>query len=194
MEIKELMEKKGNIIGEIFHLNYDYIYRKEGLEGVKKVELEVKKLTGNNFDFKEIGRFSWQPLGLSVIVVLAAKKLFQWDDKDIFEMGASTAKVSFILRLVSYLNQPEEVLKRSPNYWKRYYDFGAMEIKEFDKEKKRIVVRLTDFSFHPVWCLYTAGYFLSVVSFFIKGKDMKIKETQCSHQGGLFEEYLIEWQ
>jgi len=193
-EINSLMAKEGNIIGEIFHLNKDYIYRKQGLEGVRKVELKVKELTKTDFNFDKIGRFSWIPLKLCIISVLVAKEEFNLTDDDIFQMGAATAKVSFILRLVSYLNQAEEVLKRAPSYWKRYYDFGSMEIIEFDRDKKNIIVRLNDFSFHPIWCLYTAGYFLTVVNFFVKGKNMKIKETSCSHKGSNYEEYLTTWQ
>jgi hypothetical protein len=188
-----LMKKKGKVIGEIFHLNRDYIHDKEGNNGVKQVEDKVKELTGFEFSFENIFRYSWYPLGLSVVIVLVAKELFNWTEDDIFEMGASTAKVSFVLKLVSYLNKPKEVLERAPFYWKRYYDFGSLEITEFDKKNKQIKVNIKDFSFHPLWCLYTAGYFLTVLKFFIRGKDMKIKEIQCSHKKGSFEEYQINW-
>ncbi len=191
---KELKKKKGNVIGELLILNRDYIYEKEGSGGVKKVEDKIKELTGLDFKFNEINRFSWNPQWINVLIIVVCREIFKWTDDDIFEMGGSTAKVSFVLKSISYLNSLEEIVKKAPIHWKRFYDFGGIEIVEFSKNKKFSILRLSEFHYHSDLCLYTAGYFLSIFKFFVRGKDMKIQEINCSNKGGDFDDYKISWE
>lgn len=193
-EIDRLMSLKGGVIGEVFKTHAVYIRHREGEKGVKAVEEKLTEL-GYPFKFKEIVPLEWYPEGLGVSIILIAKKIFDWTDEDVFDMGNSAPKYSFIVKtFIQHFISPERMLNESQKYWHRHFDFGKVEIVEFNKEKKRLIMRVIGYKFHPIICKFHAGYLLRIAQFVLNSKKIDIKETKCVHEGDPYHEYLVTWE
>ena len=188
----ELMTVKGKVRGEKFRTHAIYIKQREGEEGLQAVEKEMEKI-GHPFKFADIRSLDWYSVGLSPIVILIAKDLFQWTNKDIFDMGYSAAKHSFLLKMIlKWVISVQKVTKEAPSYWRKNYDFGDIEAIDVDEKNKRVVCRISGFKLHPIMCPYLQGYILKMLQYVIEG-DIKIEETKCVHKGEGCEEYLVTW-
>jgi hypothetical protein len=83
------------------------------------------------------------PEAVSVLIVLLIKEVLNLDEKGIFEMGGAAMKLSPITKILTkFFLSFDAVLKRASEYWKEYFDFGELEIVDYDKEKKYAIVRL----------------------------------------------------
>jgi hypothetical protein len=192
-EADRLMQIKGNSRGEILRTHAVYIFYRKGEEGVRLVEKKMEEI-GYPLRFKGIRPLTWYPEALSVLVILVAKEIFKWEDSDIFDMGNSAPKYSFIVKLLmKYFLSPKRSFEESPKYWRAYFDFGTSEAAEFNEKEKYLVVRVKGYKFHPLVCIYHSGYFLRIAQFVIKSKRIAIKEIKCAHQGDPYHEYLISW-
>ena len=98
-ELDKIMQIKGNVRGAIFQTHAVYIRLKKGDEGVKMVEEKLKEL-GHPLKFEEVKPLDWYPEAISILIMVVIKEIFNWTDKDIFEMGNMAPKSSFIVRLV----------------------------------------------------------------------------------------------
>ncbi len=193
-EADRLMKQKGNIRGAVLKTHAVYIRHREGEEGVKKVEEKLKEL-GYSLKFKEIKLMGWYPDGLRVLAMLCAKKLFNWTEKDIFEMGNTAPKYSFIVSLfMKYFLSVKDSYEASPGYWRKHFDFGELEAPEFNEKEKYLVVRLKGYKSHPLECVYQRGYFLRIAQYVIKSKKITIEETKCPFRGDRFHEHIIRWE
>ncbi len=194
---KMLTSLEGNVKGELFRNHAEYIKHREGEEAVKKVEKRMAEL-GAPVVFDEIKSYQWTKEGLSALVLLVAKDIFNWKDEDIYEMGRFAPKVSFIISvLVQYFVSTERVFNRMPEYWRKHFDFGELE--SFDFEDKDGVgkgfVRVKDYNVHPVTCLYHSGYFKGSAEFTMKkGKEIDVEEVKCVHRGDPYHEHIIYWK
>ncbi len=190
---ERLKEVKGNVKGEAFRTHADYIKYKEGEEGIKRVEEKMKEL-GIPITFKEIKSFEWVNEGTSVLVILVAKEIFNWTEKDVFEMGRFAPRFSFILKvLAQYLVSVEMLFKNVEKYWYKNYDFGKIENVSYNKEKKEIVIREKEIKTHPIGCIYHAGYAKGLCEFALKSENITVEETACIHRGSEYHEFVIRW-
>jgi hypothetical protein len=193
-EAERLMKIEGNIKGAALKTHALYIRKRIGKKGVKLIEEKLKEL-GYPFEFEKIKPFDWYPEGLNVLILLVIKELFNFTDKDIFEMGNNTPKTSFLAKLfMKYFVSMDKILEEAPHYWRKYFDFGELEIKEYNKKEKYVVFRVKDYKFHPLKCIFHAGYFLRVAQFVLESKKISIKERKCFFKGDPFHEYEIKWK
>lgn len=193
-EADRLMQIKGNSRGEILRTHAVYISYRKGEEGVRLVERKMEEL-GYPLKFKGIRPLSWYPEALSVLVILVAREVLKWEDSDIFDMGNSAPKYSFIVKLLmKYFISPKRCFEESSNYWRKHFDFGEMEASEFNEKEKYLVVRVEGYKFHPIICNFHAGYFLRVAQFVIKSEKTTIQETKCVYKGDPYHEYVIRWE
>lgn len=193
-EAKKLIKIKGNVRGEGILTDIEYLRYKKGEQGVQMLEQKLKEL-GHPIKFKNIQPMKWYPVGLDVLKILAMKEIFNWTDKDIFEMANFAAKVSLLIKImVKYFLSAERSFRQSPRYWRQNYDFGELEAHEFNKEKKYMVFRIRDYKIHPIMCVICAGYFLRVAQFVLKSNIVTVKETKCMFKGADFHEYMIKWE
>jgi hypothetical protein len=193
-EAEKLMKIKGNARGEALRNHFIYIRYKKGEDGISKVEEKMREL-GYPLTFKEIKPLEWYPTVLGILIILAAKEVFNWKDSDIFDMGNSAPKYSFIVKLLmKYLLSPKKTFKESPKYWKKYFDFGDLKTVEFNEKEKYLVIRIIGFNLHPITCVFHSGYFLRIMQFVVKSEKTTIEETKCVHKGDPYHEYIIKWQ
>lgn len=192
-EAQRLMQMEGKTRGEGYSYGL-YLQEKYGIEAVKIVEEKIKEL-GYPFSFKELGSFKkWYPEGLDVLIILVCKELFNWKDNDIFKLGQSVPKFSFILKiLIKRFISTEKFLEKASEYWKRQVDVGRLEIGEYNKEKKHVILRLKEYNFHPIMCIYYAGIFFGIIQNAIQSPKITIEESKCFFRGDSFHEFIIKW-
>ena len=131
-EADRLLKIPGNVKGVVFQTHYKYILYRTGEEGVKTVEAKLEEL-GHPLKFKEIKSWLWYSEGLDVLIFLILKDIFNWDDSDIFDMGTSAPKYSFIVgTLLKTFISPKKFFEETPKYWEKHYSFGQMEALEIN--------------------------------------------------------------
>lgn len=192
-EIDNLMKIEGHVRGAVFYTHATYIRIKKGEEGVKAVEDKLKDL-GYPFSFKDVKTLGWYPVGLEPAVILVAKELFGWTDDDIFDMGNSAPKYSFVVKMIMrYFLSLKRSFAETPTYWDKHYDVGQLINYKLDEEEKYAIVRVQGYKTHPIMCTLFAGYFLRMGQFVIKTEKITIKETKCLYKGDPYHEFFFKW-
>jgi len=190
---ENLMQIKGNVKGTIFHAHEAFIRSKKGEKGVKRIEGEMAEL-GYPIKFKDIKPFGWYPDALSCLVVVVAKEIFNWQEYEVFEMGKAAPKISIIVRLLlKHFISIKKVFEECPKFWQRHVDFGSLENTEFNEKGKYAILRVKWHGFHPLICLWLAGYIYGIGSFVLKQK-IDVKEIKCLFRGNPYHEYKIRWE
>jgi hypothetical protein len=193
-EADRLMKIKGNSRGEILRTHAVYIRYRKGEEGIRAVEEKMKEL-GYPLEFKTIKSLNWYPEAQGVLVILVAKQLFNWTESDIFDMGNSAPKYSFIVKLLlKYFVSLKKSFQEASKYWEKHYDFGQLEPSKINEKEKYLIVRVRGHKFHPIVCTFWRGYFLRFTSYVIKSKNITCRETKCVFKGDPFHEFLIKWE
>ena len=190
----DLMQKKGNVKGEVIRANFVYIKEKKGEDGLKSLEGKLNEL-GIPIKHGDIKPFNWYSEALSALIVIVAKEVFSWTEADIFDMGNQAPKYSFILMkiLLKYFVSTVKVFELAPYYWKRHFDTGEIERVEFNEKEKYVIFRVKGHNFHPLVCIYEAGYYLRIAQFSTRSKDVHIEETKCAFADNPYHEYKITW-
>jgi hypothetical protein len=188
----EIMAIPGNVIGESIRTDFAYIKNRAGVAGVEKIEQALKDL-GYPFSSKEIKPLNWYPEAYSVLIYLLCLEQLGWEEKDIFEMGRTVPPLSIIVvkLLLKYLVSVDRLVRQAQRYWRKYYDFGEVEI--YDLEKNSFRARIVGYNFHPIACVYQRGYLLGIISLVISSPKLTIEEIGCTHQGHPYHEYSIKW-
>ncbi len=189
---ERLLNLEGNAKGEVLRTFLRIVEEKEGKEGLEKLKKKLREL-GVKQDLDNVKSFQWTKEGVNALAVVTGKELFGWTEEEVFEIGRSTPKISFVIKvLVKYLVSIETLFKNSDTYWKKHYDFGSFEPVEFNKEKQKVVLREKDYKTHPLVCIHHAGYFKGLAEF-VLGENVTIEETECVHEGAEYNEYVIRW-
>lgn len=192
-EIDRLMKLKGKSTGEILRTHAAYIKHKKGEAGIKAVEEKISEL-GYPFTFKDVVPLAWYPEGLGVSIILVAKNIFNWSDKDIFDMGNAAPKYSFIVKLfIHHFVSLDRFLEEAQKYWQKHFNFGKLDVVSFDKKEGYVRIRIKGYKFNPIICKFHAGYFLRIAQFILKSENIEVEETKCIYKGDPYHEYLITW-
>lgn len=194
-EIKKILEIVGKVRGAVFQTDAGYILEKKGKEGLEMLKEGIKK-TGQPISYgKEVKATNWYPLSWRILSLLTIQKVFNWGEKEIFEMGTQAPKYSFIVKaLLRYFVSIEKTFTESAKYWKEHYSVGELEALEIDIKGKHLVLHLKNFKVHPVLCSYLKGYFRTIARLAVKTKKMTIKETKCMFKGDSYHEFIIDWE
>lgn len=188
-ELNKLLEVKGEVKGVVFQTDADYILKKEGEAGLKKLEKRVKEL-GYPINYRKGKALDLHPLGLRVISLLLIKDTFGWDDQEIRKMGYNAPSVSFMVKLLmKFFVSFKKFMNEVPGYWARHYTVGVLELFSMNEETKETTVRLRDITLHPIFCFYLEGYFERMYEFVVgKGKG-NCQETKCAFKGAPYHQY-----
>jgi hypothetical protein len=193
-EAEEIMKIKGHVRGEGILTDLEYVRYREGEEGIKKLQEKLREL-GWPLKFEEIKSTEWYPIGLDLLKILVIKDLFSWTEKDIFEMGAYSARTSFLVRMIlKYFFSPQKAFQETPKYWRKNFDIGELETYEFNEKERYMIVRIKNFKLHPIYCHNFAGYFLQMAKYVIKSEEITIEETKCVFKGDPYIEFVIRWK
>ena len=191
-ELNELKKNKGEVRGAGLKSIAEFIFRKEGKEGLKKLE-DVMAGLGYPNKYRKIKSMDFYSVESIAVMLLVAKRLFNYTDEDFQEMGGFDAKFSLILRLfMKYLVSIDKAVKEVPKMWKIYFTVGNLKVVEYDKEKKRGILRLEGFHSSLPHCQYLIGYFSTIVQMIVGNKAI-CEEKKCSFWGDEHHEFLLKW-
>jgi hypothetical protein len=191
--IEQLKNFPGKVRGEILLNHADFIQKKEGKGGLKRLEERLKDLD-IPVNFKKINSLDWMSEGLSSSIILVAKELFYFEDKDIFEMGRSAPHFSLGLKMLAKnVILPRRLFEESPVYWKNLFDFGFVNPVDFNEDLQQATLRIHGYKTHPLLCTYHAGYIKGLSEFVLKSKKVTVEETKCVYNGDEYDEYKIKW-
>jgi len=193
-EIEELMKKtKGEARGFCIREDYEYVLKREGKEGLKKLE-KVMNISGYDLKMKEISRLRFYPLGILPVLLLAISRLFNYNEKDFEDMGLVQSKVSPLVRLFTrYLLSPEQMIKMVAKMWRTSFSVGDLKVVSYNKKERSVVVRLENWELSPFDCASLRGYFAGLLALAIKGKAIFFEETKCTLRGDEHHEFLMKW-
>ncbi len=192
---KSLMEFKGEIRGMDLKADAEFVLKREGKEGLKKVKDKLEEI-GFPIEYGKINSMNFYPGGLKVLSLLAIKETLNYDDKRIKEMGKFAPKISFIIKLfVKHFAQISKFFfEETPKIWKKYWTVGNFLPLEVDEKKKYAIVRIKELNLHPLYCLYLEGYFSTFIRLVTGGEEISVQETKCFFRGDKYHEFLLKWQ
>ena len=196
-EAKRLLDIPCRTRGEQISYFKKEIIKRDGEEGVKKFENEIKKF-GYPFSFSDISPLGWYPVGLRTVCLITLKNFFNLEKEDFMEMGAEVISSSIVVKLFfKYFSSRETAFKYIPGYWRKVCTCGRIEPVELvqtpDGEKGHFTIRLYDFNFHPLHCQFLLGSILQLAKL-LGGKNASIEETKCMHRGDPYHELFITWE
>ncbi len=190
----ELKNFSGRVKGEAFRTRVEFIKQKEGEEGVKRLEEKMEEL-GVSIKLEEVNSTDWVNEGINSLCVAVAKDIFNWTERDVFDLGRFAFKTSFLTKtILRYLVSLKMAINAIPRYWRNYYDFGEMEAVYCSEEDKHGIVRKKGYKTHPLICIQHKGYLTAGAKLILKGKDVNVEETKCMHKGDDYHEYRITWK
>lgn len=133
---QELMAIKGETRGLSIKGDIEYVRYKFGEEGVDRIEAEMKRL-GSPIDYEKMKQMDFYPVGLEALTIAVMKKIFNFNEKNYYEMSAFNSKLSFIVRLfMRYFVSLEVLAKESEKLWKKYYTVSEFKVLDIDKDKR----------------------------------------------------------
>lgn len=191
-EFDRLINLKGKVRGVAFTTAARFVFEKEGEEGLRKMEETITGL-GYPLEYSKIRTMDFYPIGLQVINIIVMKELFHYGDEKVKEMGGFNAKFSLLIKLfMRYFVSIGRVAKVASKIWRKHYTIGRLIPAEYDEKKGYLIIRLEDFSVHPLLCVDLLGYFSSVVKMVV-GKEVEGEEIKCTHRGDDYHEFLLKW-
>jgi len=189
-ELENLMKIKGEVKGVVFQTDADYILKKEGEQGLKKLEKRIKEL-GYPIDYRKGKALDLHPIGLRVISLLLIKDTFDWSDEEIRNMGYTAPTTSFIVKLLmKFFVSFMKFMSVVPGYWEKHYTAGNLEVINLNDKTKDATLHLKDIKIHPLFCLYLEGYFERMYQLVV-GKEGRCRETKCMLKGDPYHEYVL---
>jgi len=191
-EAENLMKIEGEARGVALKDDLDFVLEKKGEEGLKKVEIKVAEL-GFPLKYKEIKPMDFYPMGLANLFLLVIREVFNFDEKDLEEWGASIVKFSIFTKIfMKYFGSLKLIAEQVPKIWKKHYTIGDLEMPEFSKEKRYVVLKIRNFKVHPIHCSILKGMFSKITEMVVKS-PVACKETKCMFQGDEHHELLLTW-
>ncbi len=163
--------------------------------GKEKVEALLKEVDSQGYNIFDKDKKERVPSSTYMALLATTKEFLNLTDDDIREMGRETAKTSLLVRFVSnILISIDSLVKNANSGWKKYYTGnGSLIVTEVDKENKRFVVELRDFTGHPAHCRHLEGFF-GQMSTFVVGKSATCREEECILEGGSVHKFVVTWK
>ncbi|MBD3208451.1 MAG: hypothetical protein GF370_03280 [Candidatus Nealsonbacteria bacterium] len=192
-EAEQFMSLPGQIRGGIIKADGDFILKKKGRQGLRRLEERMKELD-QPLRFSQIQMTKFYPVGLKAVVLLSIKDVFGFEKEDFIELGRFASKSLSILRFfMRYLLSLERVAKEISQIWDKNYSVGECAVTEFNKKEGYMKIRISDFKLHPAWCHVHLGYLPATLQI-IAQKKVACQELKCVHQGDECHEFLLSWQ
>ncbi|MCP6719306.1 MAG: hypothetical protein KJI71_03685 [Patescibacteria group bacterium] len=190
---QKLMKLRGKARGNNFLNDLKFIVKREGEEGIKKVEEELERL-GISTKYIEIKATKWYPVGLRAITLLTIKKALGWSNEDIRELGRfAVMGAPLALRIyMKFFHSADKTAKMAPKMWREYFTRGSFEVIEYNEKEKTATLRIKDFDLHPVFCRTTEGYLETFTKLIFKSGELSARETKCTFEGGESHEFLVK--
>jgi len=191
--LKMLINHKGKVKSETLKTDRKYVVERRGETVLRDIENEFKKL-GLDFSYDDYIKKNFLiSVGLRAASLLLIRKICEFTDEDIVEMGSLAPKASIFTRIIlKRLSNIELLIKEIPRHWTRFYTVGKMVPFEYSGEKRFFILQLKDFDVHPILCDFYRGYCKGIMN--LTGYTVKdVVEHKCVHRGDAYHEFFITW-
>lgn len=190
-QIGELVNNDGKVRGAVLHTDAEYIRRHQGEETLQRVEEETKQM-GYPVAYGRVKLMDWYPVGLRAISLLAIKKILNWDDEQLKEMGRSAPAYSIITKLMlRYFVSLDILVERLQSYWNKNYSTGSLTGRLSDKS---VLICLKDSQIPRPLFPYLEGYFVRAMGMIIGNQQqIRIEETRWLHRDSKCYEFALRW-
>ena len=191
--IDAMMKSPGEVRGTVFKTDEDFIIEKGGRDKIVQVEKELEEM-GYPFLYQDMKNMEYYPWGRRVLSLLAISTVFNMDKRSVEDMGRRAPKKSFIVKLfMRHFFTVESTFKKASQMWREHHTIGRIEVVEMDEKERRVVLRLYNLNFHPIFCDYLCGYFAAIAKI-VEGKEVTCEEVKCFFKGeSFFHEFLLKW-
>jgi hypothetical protein len=192
-EVKRFIEMPGHIRGSALLSDAENVKNRVGKQDFQKLRQTMEEL-GLSVDYGTIRAMGWYPIGWRMVFFVVLKDLFGWVDDDFRELGYNAPKYSFIVKfMMKFLASPEGAFRKAPEYWKRYYSVGTLEIGGFDEASGHVSLYLKDFKAVPSYCRFLEGFFQRLMQYLRPDEEVHCVEGKCEHRGEECHEFRISW-
>jgi len=192
-ELARLKEIKGEIAGFGLKELSQYVLRRKGEEGLKKIEEKIAEV-GYSLNYDQINDISYYPLNYLGVFFVILKKILNWKENDFREMGKFAARTSIVSQdMMKFSFSKLIILKKIGEYWRKYYTVGELKIVSFNKKEKSIILELNFEESFPDHCRYLEGYFYQLSAFFVPEENLRVTETECFYKKGKKHVFRITW-
>lgn len=193
-ELEELMKAEGEARGVIFKADAQFVIKEKGVEGLKKVEEEMRKL-GYPITYNEIETMGFYPIGLKTLSLLVIKETFGFSDEKIKEMGMYVPKFSWFLRMFvgKFFVREDVFFNQVPKVWKKSSTRGELIPIKFNGKKHELSFQIKRAKIHSVYCPYLIGAFIGIMKMLTKSEYVVCEETKCPFGGDEHYEFSIKW-
>lgn len=190
---KQLMSIPGEARGVTLKVDWEFILKKEGKDGLKKLEDKMAEL-GYPLRYEDIKTMDFYPLGLDALSMTAIRDVFNYDKQKFIEIGETAPKLSIFLKVfLKYFVSPKQAIGEVAQMWRRHYDIGDLNVVEFNENKHYAIIRLENFKLHKIHCYSLQGYFSKILEMIVKAK-VSAEERKCAFEGDNYHEYFLKWQ
>jgi len=190
---KKFISLPGETRGVAIKVDWEFILRKEGEEGLKKLEEKMAEF-GYPLKFKEIKTMGFYPIGLDALSMAVISEVFNYDKQKIIEMGEAGPKFSIFLKVfLKYFVSPKQVIDQVPKMWREHYSVGDLIVVEFNEDKGYAIIRLENFKLHKIHCHTLLGYFSKILEMIVNAK-VSGEERKCIFDGDGYHEYFLKWK
>ncbi len=190
-EIDRLLKIKGKVIGAVIKNLQGFIIKEEGQRGLKKLEDTMEKL-GYPME-SNVKSMSFYSLGREALLLVVVKKLFGYNNKKFQEVGAFESKRAIIVEtLIKYFISPRKAVKEASRFWRKYYTVGDLEVTDFNKKEKSLIIKIKNFNYTKEGCQIFMGFFPNVVRL-VFGSKASCEEIKCIYKGDEAHEFLLKW-
>ncbi len=182
----------GKVRGRVLLSSFDYIEKREGAEGVRRIEEELNFLK-HSISRSGIKKRKWYKEGLSVLVIMTAQEFFFYRNDDVFDMGVSALSFSLLQKTIFFKKRSlSHCVKEIKGYWKDNYDFGSVDVVDLIEKERSFKIRLYDYRFHSLIVReYIRGCFFALIKRHFKDEDVSIELIKSVFQGDSFNEYKV---
>lgn len=191
-ELDLLNKVEGLVRGTGLKITADFVLRERGEGGLKLLEEKMAEL-GYQVNYKEVKLRGFYPLKIDAINFLVASRLFDFDDKKMYEIGKALATTPIVVKLsVKYVVSFNRAVGAVSRLWDQSYPIGSLKIIDVSRKEKYLILRLEDFNILPLYCPLLSGFFVTVLQMVVR-KEATCEETKCSFRGDPYHEFLLKW-
>jgi len=196
-QLEEIKKVEGEIRGLALKNYGSYISRKEGSDGLEKIEKTMEEI-GCEMPYKNLNSLAFYPLWWSAATFFILRNHFEYGEEEFYEMGKSCFRFPNIMRIwARFLISIEKAASSADKMYEMYFTVGEITVPDYSVEEKYVVMRLKDFPTYPIdkpqlYCCFLAGYYSSIIKA-ITGKDTKGEERKCAYSDAGYHEFLLTW-
>jgi len=190
--VEQLMDVEGEARGVALKDDLDFVLEEKGEQGLKKVEARMREL-GYPLEYKEIRAMDFYPMGLANLLLLVIQETFNFNEQDLERWGGAIVKFSIFTKIfLKYFGSLKLIAREAPKIWGKHYTIGELEMPDFSKEKRYVILRIKNFKVHPIHCPLLKGMFSKITQMVVKSPTI-CKETKCMFKGDDYHELLLTW-